>query len=1111
MDELSMYFSAGNETSKSKLNEKSAKSFTRPTNFRNDAQQRKSFRGCIKKNKTIDNSSDNAHNPFLSLNSTPNNPICGSYSCGNISTKMPHILPPEIEEGNIEYKRKLVDPTPNRFEQLVTQMKWRLNEGGGKAIYKLGVDDDGHVSGLHPSELISSLTTLERMAKRLNSTLHPLRERVIEPTTISSDKECRKAIEVLVRLAPTTNEGSPDLCVALVGGMDSGKSTLISVLTDGELDNARGKARLNLFRHLHEVQSGRTSSLSRELLGFDANGNVTNYKYADGRVYRRSTEEVVRMSSNLLTLLDLAGHSKYQRTTLAGISCNQPIMGILVISATIGLSSIGLDHIQLIRSLNLPMIIVLTKIDQLSHGIEQIKRIHLIYRQLIYQFKQIDNAWSYGVPSSPISQTNTDYSFLNDWKLNSARGDFNDDYFMPPFFPVSSVSGQGIDNLMHFLSRLSCLNQSSIPTLSMSPSSTTTIHPFESSDHRNPDHHPHPHQQQQQSLEFNKFSNETHIQFIFNKINEQMKIIKTYRDFNGTLFWINQVFTQIPGVSNPVIVGRVQLGQLLNNQILWLGPDQFGDFYPVQIVSLMHNRQVHDIVYAGQSASMEVYFLPKSWNSMNDKQRQSILHSISSPTSLSLTSSYRTMNDHKKSFSLFGNNNDNICNDDDDNCTGNEENIPHNNNKKKNVNSLSSSPSDIYQFYSPIKIRRGMILLTYPMLLTAYSLFKTSSPGLLPCTIDSSPLSSSPSEFIWNEQLKSKHCINFTVVWTVKLKLIRRLPIVSFKLGNPPVILTPIPSIGQRVSIYAGCVCQTGVVLETINQCKHEQEMQQNNLKDYMVNNENHLDDTTYILLRFTRHPELIEIGRQFILTWNGNLKTVGYAVELIDALKHHYNLSLNTLSDNNNNATTTSTSTTNIRDPNDIHDYSMIDKIIDPICWNNNIQQNSLSFQENDHYDWSSLRQSFMNRTISMNNYPFGSIDNLHTSSNVLLLSSSLPSSNMEFYGHLRNNESCKRSATTTTTTTTTSNSLIPVNHLTSLSELVQNHDIDIDDNINNNNNNSTDIDHSTQSIIDINNVKQFSESSISSSGGGVTTFTPSSSSSSKNNKRRHRRKQKR
>ncbi|CAH8572201.1 unnamed protein product [Schistosoma rodhaini] len=982
-------------------------------------------------------------------------------------------------------------------------MKWRLNEGGGKAIYKLGVDDDGHVSGLRPSELISSLTTLERMAKRLNSTLHPLRECVIEPTTISSDKECRKAIEVLVRLAPTTNDGSPDLCVALVGGMDSGKSTLISVLTDGELDNARGKARLNLFRHLHEVQSGRTSSLSRELLGFDINGHVTNYKYADGRVYRRSTEEIVRMSSNLLTLLDLAGHSKYQRTTLAGIACNQPIIGILVISATIGLSSIGLDHIQLIYSLNLPMIIVLTKIDQLSNGIEQIKRIQTIYRQLVYQFKQIQNAWSYGLPSSSPLTSRTN-SVLNHCQLNSIRGDFNDDHFMPPFFPVSSVTGQGIDNLMHFLSRLSCLNQSPLPALSISSSSSSLT-----TDSRSPEQ-----QQRQQSIEFNKFSNENHIQLMFSKIHEQMKIIKTYRDFNGTLFWINQVYTQIPGVSNPVIVGRVQLGQLLNNQILWLGPDQFGDFYPVQIVSLMHNRQVHDIVYAGQSASMEVYFLPKSWNSMNDKQRQNILHSISSSTSLSLTSSsYRTMNDHKKSFSLFGSNNndndDNVCNDDNDNCTGNEENIPQNN--KKNVNSLSS-PSDIYQFYSPIKLRRGMILLTYPMLSTTYSSFTTPSPGLLPCTIDSSPLSSSSSfEFIWNEQLKSKHYINFTVVWTVKLKLIRRLPIVSFKLGNPPVILTPIPSIGQRVSIYAGCVCQTGVVLERIYQCKHEEEIQQNNLKDYIMNNnENHLDDTTYILLRFARHPELIEIGRQFILTWNGNLKTIGYAVELIDPLKHQYNLSLNTPSINSN---TTTTTTDDVQDPND---YSKTNtSIINPISWINP-KQNSLSFQEKDDYDWSILRMSFINRTITMNssyhcnneaivNDPFGSMDNLHSSSpsSNLLLSSSLPSSNMEYHTNLINNEQFKMSTT---------NSLIPINHLTSLSELVQGHDIDVDDNTNNDNNNHN---HTN----DVNNVKQSSQSSIVhqkssiSSSGGVTisTSSPSSSNKKNKNKRRHRRKQKR
>jgi len=54
-----------------------------------------------------------------------------------------------------------------------------------------------------------------------------------------------------------------------MGSADAGKSTLLGVLTQGQLDNGRGRARLNMFRHLHEVQSGRTSSISHEILGFD--------------------------------------------------------------------------------------------------------------------------------------------------------------------------------------------------------------------------------------------------------------------------------------------------------------------------------------------------------------------------------------------------------------------------------------------------------------------------------------------------------------------------------------------------------------------------------------------------------------------------------------------------------------------------------------------------------------------------------------------------------------------------------------------------------------------------------------------------------------------------
>jgi GTPase len=49
----------------------------------------------------------------------------------------------EVEEGNVEYKLKLIDPTPERFQQLVSQLKWRLTEGQGEALYEIGVEDNG--------------------------------------------------------------------------------------------------------------------------------------------------------------------------------------------------------------------------------------------------------------------------------------------------------------------------------------------------------------------------------------------------------------------------------------------------------------------------------------------------------------------------------------------------------------------------------------------------------------------------------------------------------------------------------------------------------------------------------------------------------------------------------------------------------------------------------------------------------------------------------------------------------------------------------------------------------------------------------------------------------
>lgn len=54
-------------------------------------------------------------------------------------TAVPKLAAERDKEGHIEYKLKLIDPTPERFERLVTQMMWRLMQGRNEAIYEIGL------------------------------------------------------------------------------------------------------------------------------------------------------------------------------------------------------------------------------------------------------------------------------------------------------------------------------------------------------------------------------------------------------------------------------------------------------------------------------------------------------------------------------------------------------------------------------------------------------------------------------------------------------------------------------------------------------------------------------------------------------------------------------------------------------------------------------------------------------------------------------------------------------------------------------------------------------------------------------------------------------------
>lgn len=87
-----------------------------------------------------------------------------------VSTPSAVWLPPEVEEGNMEYKLKLVNLTQEQFNHRLTQMNWRLNEGENRAIYQIGYGDNGRPVGLNDYELQESLNSLNRIASSIDCT-----------------------------------------------------------------------------------------------------------------------------------------------------------------------------------------------------------------------------------------------------------------------------------------------------------------------------------------------------------------------------------------------------------------------------------------------------------------------------------------------------------------------------------------------------------------------------------------------------------------------------------------------------------------------------------------------------------------------------------------------------------------------------------------------------------------------------------------------------------------------------------------------------------------------------------------------------------------------------
>ncbi|KEG07095.1 GTP-binding elongation factor Tu family [Trypanosoma grayi] len=240
------------------------------------------------------------------------------------------------------------------------------------------------------------------------------------------------------------NESEPhiELRLAMCGNVDSGKSTLTSVLTRGCRDDGRGLARTFVFKHKHEASTGRTSSVSENHLGFSSTGEVVNYGVASlkrggggGMTNWQLAQEVVAHSAKVLTLYDLAGHERYLKTTVLGMTRNMPDYACVVISANNGIQRMTKEHLALCLALKIPFFVIVTRIDSTPANVreETLASIHKLLkiptvRKLPCPVRRVDDVVLCA---------------------KNLRGDR-----IAPVFEVSNVTGDGLPHLVRFLNLL---------------------------------------------------------------------------------------------------------------------------------------------------------------------------------------------------------------------------------------------------------------------------------------------------------------------------------------------------------------------------------------------------------------------------------------------------------------------------------------------------------------------------------------------------------------------------------------------------------------------------------------------------------------------------------
>ena len=261
---------------------------------------------------------------------------------------------PKQENKNIEFK-ELLNPEihlkAEKKQHLASQMKYRLEEGNGKAIYVIGIDDSGQKKGLGELEFAETLNVLKIIAAENKAKISKI-EKFGEQGKITGKVLIEKNLDQLKK---------EHLIIATAGHVGHGKSTLIGTLMTGREDK-NGKNWLYLNVLPHEIERGLSADLHYSLFAFNG-GQPLHFQ---NPLDKRERSQVVEKAEKIISFIDTVGHEPWLRTTIRGIVGQNIDYGMVVVAADDGVTHITKEHIGLLLAINLPIIVCITKIDKMG-------------------------------------------------------------------------------------------------------------------------------------------------------------------------------------------------------------------------------------------------------------------------------------------------------------------------------------------------------------------------------------------------------------------------------------------------------------------------------------------------------------------------------------------------------------------------------------------------------------------------------------------------------------------------------------------------------------------------------------------------------------------------